>query len=361
MSHIETLTALSRHYGENHDYVIAGGGNTSYKDGSTLYVKGSGIALAEVAPESFVKMDRRVLRMIMTKTYPSNPEEREQAVLADMMSARLPGEEQKRPSVETLLHDILPFPWVVHTHPALVNGLTCSRQGETSAKRLFPEAIWIPSTNPGYILSQKVQQAMESHRAEHEAVIFLQNHGVFVGADTAEGIHETYRYIMDKLAANMRRQPDLSGSVSSWGASDSVRAALAGIAGNAVFLRNQAAATLVENRASFAPVASAFTPDHIVYAGSDPLFAEDPADAPTLWNRRKDSKPAKIIAVKGMGIFGIGDSEKAASLAAELFIDAVKIAVYAESFGGYQFMPQDQIDFINNWEVERYRSKVSVK
>jgi hypothetical protein len=37
----------------------------------------------------------------------------------------------------------------------------------------------------------------------------------------------------------------------------------------------------------------------------------------------------------------------------------VKVAVYTESFGGPLFMPPDQIAFINNWEVERYRSKVS--
>jgi rhamnose utilization protein RhaD (predicted bifunctional aldolase and dehydrogenase) len=75
----------------------------------------------------------------------------------------------------------------------------------------------------------------------------------------------------------------------------------------------------------------------------------------------KTGRLPKITAVQGLGIFGLGNSEKIAAIAAELFEDAVKVAVYAESFGGVLFMTQDKIDFINNWEVERYRSKVSVK
>ncbi|MDR2535924.1 MAG: class II aldolase/adducin family protein [Treponema sp.] len=376
MTHLEELTAISRYYGANPAYVIAGGGNTSYKDASTLYIKGSGISLAESSPASFVQMDRGMLQKIWTKTYPAEPAEREKAVLSDLMAARRAGEEQKRPSVETLLHDILPFTWVIHTHPALVNGLTCSRQGEARAKVLFPaEAIWIPTTNPGYILSQKVKQAMDAYCAEHHrapGLIFLQNHGVFVSADTIEGVHEGYRYIMEKLASNIQRSPDLSSGVSQWGVSAELGSALTDLAGGgsmkAVFLRNHEIAKLVANRGAFASVSSAFTPDHIVYAGSEPLFVETSsaiigdiiADIRNIWKTFVDKtrRIPKIVAVQGIGVFGVGASEKAAALGLELFTDTVKVAVYAESFGGYQFMPQDQIDFINNWEVERYRSQV---
>ena len=127
---------------------------------------------------------------------------------------------------------------------------------------------------------------------------------------------------------------------------------------------------MVKDRAAFAPVASAFTPDHIVYAGSDPLFTEAKAEASLqeaelaeAWKNHaaKTGRKPKIAAVQGLGVFGAGPSEKSAALALELFKDAVKVAVYAESFGGPRFMTEDQIDFINNWEVERFRSSVSAK
>ena len=43
---LSTLVKMSNTYGSNPAYVLAGGGNTSVKDDTTLYVKGSGTQLA---------------------------------------------------------------------------------------------------------------------------------------------------------------------------------------------------------------------------------------------------------------------------------------------------------------------------
>jgi rhamnose utilization protein RhaD (predicted bifunctional aldolase and dehydrogenase) len=369
---LQELSGISRFYGGNPDYVIAGGGNTSFKDGRFLYIKGSGTSLADIKPEDFVKMDRNALAEIWDRHYPEDPDAREAAVLADMMAARCPGEEAKRPSVETLLHDILPYKYVVHTHPSMVNGLTCARQGEAAVRELFSgDAIWIPSTNPGYILSRAVRNAFEAFRAERgrdAEIIFLQNHGVFVGENSAEGIKAVYERIMAAIGAKLRRRPDLGGRCSEYGTSGTFAGTLAALAGKSRpgpwfvrFGRNNEIANFVKDRASFGPVSSAFSPDHIVYAGSDPLFVEDPAAAGDAWEAHlaKTGRVPKITALRGCGIFGLGGSEKTADTAVELFTDAVKVAVYAESFGGSLFMTEDKTDFINNWEVERYRSQVA--
>jgi rhamnose utilization protein RhaD (predicted bifunctional aldolase and dehydrogenase) len=370
---VQIVTELSREYGANPDYVIAGGGNTSFKDQTTLYIKGSGTALADMTPERFVRLDRSALSGIWDKRYPENPDEREAAVLADMMAAREPGEEQKRPSVETLLHDILPFAYVVHTHPALVNGLTCSRRGESAARELFEgETIWIPATNPGYILSRRVKDAQETFVADKgwpASIILLQNHGIFVAAESPESVRELYRFVMETIGARITRRPDFSGAVTAWGASDAVARVLAELAGEGrvVFARNAEIAALVQDRASFQAVASAFSPDHIVYSGSDPLFIDRGPDGGPLsetvireaWERHSAAtgRAPKIAAVQGLGVFAVGRTEPSAARALDLFHDAVKVAVYTECFGGPCPMTRDQIDFINNWEVERYRSQ----
>jgi rhamnose utilization protein RhaD (predicted bifunctional aldolase and dehydrogenase) len=375
---IQELITLSRYYGANPDYIVAGGGNTSLKDNATLFIKGSGTALADITADGFVRMDRGRLARIWEKAYPAQADDREAAVLADMMAAKMPGEENKRPSVETLLHDILPFILVVHTHPALVNGLTCSQGGAEEARRLFGErALWIPETNPGYVLSRVVKDAMEVHAGRTgtpPAIILLQNHGVFVGADTSQGIRDLYRYIMETLGTKIVRQPDFSGQTREYGPSTAAAAILADLAGSAgapavLFERNREIAALTEDAAAFCPVSSAFTPDHIVYSGSSPLFIET-AGSPgedmarligKAWkdHLEKTGRTPKIVALRKIGVFGIGPSEKAASLALELFTDTVKVALYAQAFGGPRFMAADKIDFINNWEMERYRSGVS--
>ena len=420
---IDALVEISRYYGGNPAYVLAGGGNTSYKKGDTLFVKASGHALAEASAESFVEMDRKALSQIVRKSYPQPAEDdpnggkRESAVLADMMAAKKNAGDGKRPSVEALLHDLLPFPFVVHLHPALVNGVTCARQGEAAVGEIFPGgAIWIPISNPGYTLTIRVKKAMDAYQEKYRkpaSVIFLQNHGVFVSAETTDGIREQYGEIMSKIAGRIKREPDFFGeeritnktteytethgeekelSPRRQDAEDAkpipdnsfaplrlcemkfeVMQILKELAGAAAFINNREISSFVKDRASFAPVSSAFTPDHIVYSGSDPLFVDigaDIRDAPQIkarlleaWKSHiaKTGRNAKTIAVQGLGVFGAAATEKAADLALDLFKDTVKVAVYAESFGGPLFMTADEIGFINNWEVERFRSAVSTK
>ena len=108
MNDLETLVNFSHKYGADRSLVLAGGGNTSYKTDDVLYIKGSGTSLADICECGFVKMSRTALSDIWSKKYADTSAEREAEVLADLMAARLPGEESKRPSVETLLHDLFP-------------------------------------------------------------------------------------------------------------------------------------------------------------------------------------------------------------------------------------------------------------
>ena len=139
INELNALSAMSQKYGSDRKFVLAGGGNTSYKSDEVLFIKGSGTALATIKPEQFVKMDRALLAKMWETEYPANEAEREAAVLADMMDARLKGE-SGRPSVETLLHDLFPQRFVLHVHPAAINGITCSAKGKTAMKELFPDA-----------------------------------------------------------------------------------------------------------------------------------------------------------------------------------------------------------------------------
>ena len=128
---LEKITALSVKYGSDARFVLAGGGNTSFKDEKFLYVKPSGVSLAAIKPENFVKMDRAQIRKIFTEKLPDDDTAREAAAKDLMMAAVCSG---GRPSVEAPLHELLPFAYVVHLHPALVNGMTCAEKGMVISK-----------------------------------------------------------------------------------------------------------------------------------------------------------------------------------------------------------------------------------
>ena len=361
---LDELVELSRLYGSDPGYVIAGGGNTSFKNADTLWVKSSGVSLGEIGPEGFAALDRKKLAGIWNSFLPACPAAREEAVLAALLAARKDGEEHKRPSVETLLHDLLPFAFVVHTHPSLVNGVACSREGERAVRRLFgDDPLWLPISDPGFVLAAAVREKLAGRAPP--GIVFLQNHGVFVSADSPAAVKALYEKIINAIAAKITRRPDFSGECSAYRNSGETGKALEKAAETdgprfAVFRRNNEIARLVRDRASFEPVSSAYTPDHIVYSGSDPLFIEDGDDPASAWkaHAEKTGRPAKIAAVRALGVFGIGPSPSLAELALELFTDTMKVAAYTESFGGPNFMTEEKIAFINNWEAERYRQKL---
>ncbi len=367
------LVELSRQYGRGDDYVIAGGGNTSFKDDAFLYIKPSGTTLAELTESSMVRMRRDRLEAIWRKSYPRNPAKREEAALADLMASRDEGQEL-RPSVETLLHELLARRYVVHTHPALVNGLTCSREGERAAGRLFPAGmLWIPVVNPGYVLAAFVRRSVERHLARggaYPTIVFLQNHGVFVSADSVEEVRGVYERIMSALGERIARRADLGEAAPEEGdragrAGELLAELVAGGATRPLFLRNREIVRLVSSRRAFAPIRSlSYTPDHIVYCAHEPLWVPDPGLEETIASRLDRYRWAnghnpRIVAVERLGVFVCGENEARIQAARAMFLDALKVVAYAESFGGARLMPRDKRDFIRTWEVERYRAELA--
>jgi len=108
---LDSLVEISNRYGSNEEFVILGGGNTSYKDGNVMYVKGSGTPLATIKSQEFVAMDLALLRDTLNHEYPTGMKayEIEAKSFEAIMAAMLPGQEGKRPSVESVLHALFPY------------------------------------------------------------------------------------------------------------------------------------------------------------------------------------------------------------------------------------------------------------
>ena len=376
---LSTIVSISHEYGADPAFVLAGGGNTSFKTNEFLYVKGSGTTLATITAEGFVKMNRAKLAAMFDKRYPKDQTRREALVLEDMMDAREKSESAKRPSVETLLHNLINYTYVVHTHPAEFNGLTCGKAGKRAAKRLFgDEFVWVDLCEPGYVLATELKKKMDRYKAEKGKdadFIILQNHGIFIAANTKKEIELKTKQIFETLRAKLRKTPDFSEAEF-----DKARAALIApairmllSAGDnksiVTFRTNKQVQEFVKDEESFYPVSSAFSPDHIVYCKPYPLFVKAAAELDDQYALIKagieDYKAKygflpRIITIQGLGFYAAGSSKKNADICADVFTDACKIGVYSQNFGGPLFMTQYMIDFICNWEVESYRSKVSL-
>lgn len=373
---IKTLIEVSQFYGKQKDYVLAGGGNTSLKTDTHLWVKASGSSLASIDESGFAKLDRAQLNEIASKEYASDAMLREDEIKNDLLKSRVEPEKGQRPSVEASLHNLMEFPLVVHTHSTKVNGLMCSNQAEEKTLELFgTEVIYVPYVDPGYTLFKAVEEAVVNYRNDKSAepkIIFLQNHGVFVGGNTTDEIQASYQLIEDKLNAvfGEEKEPELLDqnpkadkvlpAIRMMLASDGLKTVR--LVNNSLFEKY----LIEENKEA---IASSFSPDGIVYANSSFLIVDFNEDvdqflkelqAEISYYQDEKGKSPKVIFASGLGVIAIADHAEGAEILVDVLIDHCRIAHFAESFGGYHHMTREQIAFIDTWEVEQYRAKVSI-
>ena len=352
MDVLQAITQLSHEFGTT-EYVRGGGGNTSCKDAQTLWVKPSGTTLAALTPEAFVAIDRNKLSRLYDVEPPADSFGREALVKRKMEQAVLPGT-PGRASVEAPLHDSLQARYVVHTHPAVVNGMTCAKEGKQVAKEFFPDALWLDYIDPGYTLCMQVRKEIQNYtqtNGKEPQVILLKNHGVFVAADTPEDIRALHADIMARLKAQYQNA-ELSLGLEIGFTPDGSELELAEkVIRDA--LGNPQLCITPDGLFDFAT--GPISPDHIVYSKSYPFIGEPTVEGVVDFKRKHGYLPQLIVF--NSAVFGVADNEKSAQLALELAQDGAIVHKLAQAFGGIEYMTNQAREFIENWEVESYRQK----
>lgn len=409
------LIKISRLYGANPKMVLAGGGNTSFKTSDRLFVKASGCALASVAECNFVELDRARLDALLRNDAPTDIDEREARFKTAIMESRVDPDSGARPSVEAALHHLLPATYVVHTHATLANILTCSEGGERLARELFGDRVlWVPYIDPGDALARLVMRLLQEYAERSgndcpEAVL-MANHGLIVCGDSVDEVktrtEDLLAAIADTLQQNLgygttthiaefeRRRyintigPALRGLLADGVIGKMTRADRAvkypsegPSAGRprdgesapkiVTFDDSPEVLTLAGATAGEAIAAGGpLTPDQIVYCKSFPLWfrtQRDEDDATLVKRLRVDIArhieatgfAPKVVIVQGLGLFAAGDTYQAADTVRCVYLDAIKVMAGARSLGGIRYMTKRDREFIDNWEVENYRRKVS--
>jgi rhamnose utilization protein RhaD (predicted bifunctional aldolase and dehydrogenase)/NAD(P)-dependent dehydrogenase (short-subunit alcohol dehydrogenase family) len=368
MKQIEQLIEISRKYGSDSRYVIAGGGNTSYKDDKQLWVKASGHALATITEEGFAVLDRVRLNAISTNRYSDDSDVAERQVACDLAAACL--NKGARPSVETSLHNAMSARFVVHLHPSLVCGLVSSMNAESECARLFGDkALYVPYADPGYALYKRVSESIAAYEATHGCepkVVLLQNHGIFVGADSTAEIEQIYDEVFATIEQAVR-EPLPEGEVSVCDCVSEVVPALRMMLsrGDDVKTLKVTTSPLVqwfsESETNFAKVAAPFSPDGIIYCRSKYLYIAADTTESILAKAEQEIEEfnathgymPKVVVMKGVGLIAVGANAKECGIITDVFTDAMKVAWLAQSFGGEHPMSAEQIRYVDNWEAHR--------
>ncbi len=191
---LELRVYTSRLLGESSFLVLHGGGNTSVKTTVTdffgeeeeiLYVKGSGWDLATIEKEGFapVKMNTLLKMAKLDSLSDSNMVKYQRAAMLDPSAPN--------PSVEAILHAIIPFKFVDHTHADSVVTISNTEGGENKLREIYGEnMLIIPYVMPGFDLAKLVYEATKEVDWEKLEGIILLNHGIFTFDNSAKISYE---------------------------------------------------------------------------------------------------------------------------------------------------------------------------
>jgi rhamnose utilization protein RhaD (predicted bifunctional aldolase and dehydrogenase)/NAD(P)-dependent dehydrogenase (short-subunit alcohol dehydrogenase family) len=392
---LEALVELSHLYGSDPELVLAGGGNTSVKFADHLLVKGSGTALSDIRPEDFVDLDRAALQALLDRDLGTSRDEREAAFKQAVLAARLQPERMQRPSVEAVLHHLMPGRFVVHLHATWVNQFSCCRQGRRLVEdNLGEDVVWLDLVDPGFALAKALQEQLSAFTRrtgkQCPRAVIMQNHGLVVSGASPE---ETTAHI-EWLSRSLRAVQEGTVAESTVaGARRTARATFTGAEARALvnvigpalrgLLGRAGEALKVVTFDDSAPVldlvgrqggraaamGGPLTPDQIVYCRSFPLWVEARAGEPAADLKARlagavrehsgvHQVPPIVVLVQGLGLFACGDTWADANTARLVYIDAIKVMAGALGLGGVQYLPDDFRTFIEQWEVESYRRAV---
>jgi NAD(P)-dependent dehydrogenase (short-subunit alcohol dehydrogenase family)/rhamnose utilization protein RhaD (predicted bifunctional aldolase and dehydrogenase) len=384
------LIRISNVTGKDPTLVQGGGGNTSVKtaDGKYMHIKASGTALKDMnekqgwrrlrlAPVLSIIADKSLARL---DARTREPEVVNRLLLAcdDNVTSGA------RPSVESHLHAFLDR-CVIHLHPLVVAAYVNARNGRAEIERLFEKEsaaggppLWVPYADPGFMLAKKIARLAGDYQRQfgkRPAILFLEKHGVFVTAPTAEAAMRLVRKVIKRCSSKLRnfrlQISDFKISVSNrqniTAAKLAIRKAVFDAAGQYLpvtyFGRSEAAAALMaRGDAGRLLGTAALNPDELVYANGSAMWVEK-CDASIIAAKlkklmSKGQKPSAAFVVKGMGLFVAAD-KKTAPIVAEITTGSLAVRMNVVKFGGIMALTKREQEFINNWESEAFRKQLA--
>lgn len=368
------LVQASRLLGGDPYLVLHGGGNSSAKDASTVYVKASGHDMATIGPDGFAPLDRRALDRLLDQESMTDPQ-----MVAGLRAALL-DPASATPSIETLLHNLLPHESVLHTHADAIVTLTNARGGGALLTELAgDDVLRLGYCMPGFDLARLVRTEWAEHGGDGVRGIVLAHHGLFTFAADARTAYESHVQLVDRAeqliteATGVRFADDPSevnvsedDDLSLRELGDHVRA----VTGNPVRLWARRSEAIEEFCAH--PALERITQqgpstlEHVIRTKRTPLLGRDVAGYAVKYaayvarNRDRSTEPVvmldptpRVILEPGLGLVTTGRTLSEAQVAADIYRHTMRIVLAAEALGGYRSITEGQAFDIEYWELEQ--------
>ena len=377
------LIRISNETGIDPTLVQGGGGNTSVKtaDGKYMYIKASGTALKDMNQKQGWRRMRLepVLAILKDKSLPKMDASTREPLVVNMLLDACDDNIKTiaRPSVEAHLHACL-NQCVIHLHPSAAGAYHNAKNGLAKLQRMFknesPPMLWVPYTDPGYMLAKKIARLVNSYQdkfGKMPSILFLEKHGLFITSKTASGALRLVRSVMKRCNSKLR-QPKVGSAkavdqekISNFKLCIERACLKATRKRTAIwYYYNDAIADFMRQKDTKKMLSGSLTPDELVYANGAAMWVEK-CDSQSIAGRlkqqiQKGKKPAAAFLIKDVGLFVAG-TEKIAPTVRDIVLYSIFIRTNAYRMGGILTLNKRQEDFINNWESEAFRKKLASK
>ena len=373
----------SRLLGRDPSLVLHGGGNTSVKSTQTnlfgetedvLYVKGSGWDLATIEAQGFapVKMDM-LLKMAELKELSDTDMVKYQRMAMTDPSA-------PNPSVEAILHAIIPFKYVDHTHTDAVVTITNTEGGVEKIKELYGDKVFvIPYIMPGFVLAKLVYDMTKDVDWSKLEGMVLFNHGLFTFADSAKESYEKSIELVDRAEKYIESKGAVLNISQEKSEADlldlaTIRKEVSKIKGKAtISILNESKEAIFFSKQNVESIAlrGPLTPDHVIRTKRVPAILEKDFaaelnsfvnDYKQYFEENKTNEtllnPAPNFAIfKNRGTLSFGVNAKEAHIIKDINEHSFEAILKAEMLGGYKALSPKDIFEVEYWSLEQAKLK----
>ena len=372
----------SRLLGDNPELVLHGGGNTSVKIRETnlvgeeedvLYVKGSGWDLATIEAPGFTPIRMAHLLKLAKLETLSDTQMVNELKTQQTISGAPTG------SVEAILHAVLPFKYVDHTHANAVVTVTNLPGGEGRIREIYgDEIVVVPYVMPGFDLARMVAKYYAAEATAKTRGIVLMSHGIFSFADDARESYETMIELVDRAEQYLKSknawelpQAELEKPAPlAMAQVAELRREVSLAAGNPMLLTIDGSPEATSfcrrddlNRISQQGPA---TPDHVIRTKQLPMLGRDLSAYVAAYRKyftenasyarqevsMLDPAP-RVILDRELGLVTAGRSVKETGINADIYRHTMQIIQRAELAGGWNALPTSQIFEVEYWELEQ--------
>ena len=379
--------------GRDHTLVLHGGGNTSVKvreqsvtgdEEDILYVKGSGWDLETIREPGFAPVRLAHLKKLAQLERLSYPQ------MMNELATQVTRAGAPAPSVETILHALLPFKFVDHTHADAVLAVTNTDEGERHVREIYGrDVVVIPYVMPGFDLARLCARIFPKEAHAGTLGMVLMNHGIFSFGATAKESYERMIALVTRAEEFLARREawnvpsphdsgvaidehcsSVAGRVGVRGSLAKLRADISATAAHPMivstysdpkflaFARRPDVATLSQQGPA--------TPDHVIRTKRIPMVGRDVAayaaqyrayferNAPLAKEEKTmlDAAPRMALDPE-LGFCAIGRTAKDARIVHDLYAHTIEVIERSHALGGYRALPEKDIFDVEYWDLEQ--------